>query len=330
MLKKKPRIYFLGSGPITIPILRTLLNAPQLELVGLGSQVDRPAGRKRQLCPTPFAAEALALGRTVDRFANVNTPESLAYLASLKPDILLVVSFGQILREPLLNLPAAGCVNVHASLLPQYRGAAPITCALLQRDVETGVVFMAMEKGLDTGGVYRTFRMPLNGTERADTLEMALGTLAAEHAAEVLCSIAAGFCRPIPQSTEGVSVCTKIKKSDGDIDWTESALRIEAMTRAFYPWPGCRFKVRVGERIQELHLLSARMCPGLASPGAALQCDKYGWIVGCGDHALQLLTVAVPGKREMPATAYLNGLQGGVPEIILDNVPAPGKDADSF
>ena len=261
MAGKKPKIYFLGSGAITIPILQTLLAAPELELVGLGSQLDRPAGRKRLLSPTPFAEAAAAMGCAVDKFSNVNAPEVLAYLEALEPDLLLVVSFGQILKEPLLALPRRGCVNIHASLLPKYRGASPIATALYHRDAETGIAYMAMEKGLDTGGIYRLFHFPLTGTERADELERKLGELAAHHAVETLLAIARGECRAQPQPATGVSVCTKIRKSDGRIDWRRPAAAIEAMTRAFHPWPGSSFELRTGERNVLLQLLSPRLLP---------------------------------------------------------------------
>ena len=184
------KVVFLGSGPIAIPILRALAADPRIDLQAVISQLDRPAGRKRVMTPTPLTASAEEAGLEVIRAADVNTPEFTGYLTSLQPDMLCVVSFGQILKSAILAIPKVCCVNVHASLLPRYRGASPITQALLNRDSETGVCFMQMERGLDSGPVYRTEYCPLNGDEYADSLELKLGAIAAAVAPETLCAIA--------------------------------------------------------------------------------------------------------------------------------------------
>ena len=149
-------------------------------LVGVGTQPDRPQGRQRHLAPTPLGKAALALGLPVQRPDNVNLPASLEFLRSLDLDLIVVAAYGQILREPLLNLPRFGCLNLHASLLPKYRGASPVQAAILAGDSETGVSFMKLDKGLDTGPVYEMVRLPLDGSETGAALEQALAVLAAE------------------------------------------------------------------------------------------------------------------------------------------------------
>ena len=167
------KVIFLGSGPIAIPLLKILASDDSIELQAVISQLDRPAGRKRILTPTPLAAAALDMGLEVIRCADINTPEFTAFLREKSPDILCVVSFGQILKSTVLAIPEVACVNIHASLLPRYRGASPIVQAIINRDTQAGVCFMQMEKGLDSGPVYRTLTMDLDGSEYADDLEMA-------------------------------------------------------------------------------------------------------------------------------------------------------------
>jgi methionyl-tRNA formyltransferase len=234
---KPLKVVFLGSGPIAVPIMQTLAASPEIELQAIISQIDRPAGRKRIMTPTPLAAAALEMGLEVIRTQDVNQPEFVEFLQQLSPDMLCVVSFGQILKTPVLSVPSVCCVNVHASLLPQYRGASPITQALLNNDPATGVCFMQMERGLDSGPVFRIIPLPLNGDEYANTLEDTLGELAAEYAVETLQGIVDGKFPPQPQDPALVSVCRKISKRDGIIDWKMPAARIEAMTRAFSRGP---------------------------------------------------------------------------------------------
>ena len=313
------KIVFLGSGPIAIPILRTLAASDQIELQAVISQLDRPAGRKRILTPTPLAAAALDLGLEVIRTADVNTPEFMEFLRQLAPDMLCVVSFGQILKQGVLSAPRICCVNVHASLLPRYRGASPIVQALLNRDSETGVCFMQMERGLDSGPVYRTLTMPLKGLEYADSLEDDLGQLAADYAVEILRAIADGSLEPAHQDPAGVTVCRKVSKRDGMIDWNMSAKDIEAMTRAYFPWPGAGAKCRSKSGKETAVTICAAKCL-TASPLAPGVCAEVSGklVVGCGGNsALEICELIPAGGKRMTAAAFRNGMRGEVPEFIL-------------
>lgn len=313
----RPKVYFLGSGPIAVPILKSIAAAPELELVGVGTQLDRPAGRNRRPTPTPVGAAADDLPCGAERVASVNAPDFIAHLRSLAPDLVLVVSFGQLLRKEILELPRCGCVNIHASLLPRYRGASPITQCILNRDAETGICFMAMERGLDTGAVYHTVRIPLDHREYADALEFKMGQIAAEATPGILCAICAGHLKGEPQDSALATVCTKIRKSDGRIDWKSRAADIEAKVRAYSPWPGagCAFRTSRGEISATLTRVLLRLDLH-GAPGELLQADKYGLVIGCGQGALEIVELAPAGRRAMSAVAFLNGLRGEKPEVL--------------
>ena len=312
------KIYFLGSGEIAVPVLKACAASSELELVGVGTQPDRAAGRRGRLSPTPVGAAAEAAGLSVDKSPDVNAPEFLEKLRSSAPDMVLVVSFGQLLRQALLELPRFGCVNVHASLLPRYRGASPIVQALLHRDAETGVCFMRMEKGLDTGAVYRTLKFPLHGDEYADDLEQRLGELAGDAVAETLAGIASGRYLPVEQDHAAATVCRKIRKDDAWIDWRRSAAEIAAMVRAYHPWPGARCRVRRSSGDSVLTLRRVETASGkILAPGEVAVPDRRTLLVGCGDGALRLLEITPESSKTMDAAAYLNGLRGEKIEFLL-------------
>ena len=306
------KVYMLGSGPIAVPVLEKLYAQSQaglLDLVGVGTQPDRPAGRKRQLMPTPVGAFAAENCIDIDKFESLNAPEVLEKLSPMDLDFILVVSYGQLLKKPLLQLPRFGCVNIHASLLPRYRGASPIAHAIANMDEDTGVCFMDMEVGLDSGKVYSTLVRPLQGYEYADTLEVELGAIAAEKTLETLEAIANGTLAGTVQDPELVTMTTKLKKSDGVIDWHRSAAEIEASVRAFYPWPGATFALELNGEIRNLTVTGARVVanPDNAPAGTVIKADRKGWVVACGRDALEIVEVLPPGKKAMPGTNYLNG-----------------------
>lgn len=314
-MKNPLKLVFLGSGPIAVPILESLCRAETVEIAEVVTQPDRPAGRKRVMTPTPLGEAALRLGIEPLRVEDVNAPEFLAHLEEIAPDMLCVVSFGQILKSPLLALPKSGCVNVHASLLPKYRGASPITQCLLNGDAMTGVAFMEMEKGLDSGPVYRMIECPLDGSEYADALELKLGSIAAAAAAETLCAIAAGELKGVPQDRTMVSVCRKISKREGRFTWSSDASRIERMSRAFYPWPGavCEY-LSPGGGAGVLNIVKAKTVENFdLSPGECADIPGR-LIVGCGNGtALEILELTPSGAKRMSAAAFRNGLRGKLP-----------------
>ncbi len=306
---------------IGLPVLDKLSRDSRIEFCGVATQIDRPAGRKKLLTPTPVGAMAAERNMKLRKCPDVNDTEFLDYLRTLNLDFLVVVSFGQILRQELLDLPGISCVNIHASLLPKYRGASPISSAILNRERETGITIMKMARGLDTGGIYCAFRRPLNGTERADELEKELGELAAENIIRALSGIADGELSADPQDENLASRCSKVRKHDGLIDWRRPAAAVDAKVRAFLPWPGAYFMLKAGNaEPYSVTITAARAvqetAPGGYRPGTVLVGKNRTLNVVCGGDMLEILKLAPAGKREMSAKDFLNGIRDAVLEIV--------------
>lgn len=303
------RIYFLGSGNLGAPILDALKGDGRVELAGIGSQPDRPVGRKGIMTPTPFARHALELGYPVDRVKSVNAPEFLERLSSLGIEILLVVAFGQLLKQELLSLPPFGCLNVHASLLPLYRGACPINAAILNGDTVTGVSYMRMERGLDTGPVYASVPLPIQGTETTGQLEARLGLLAAEHICEILHRVAREGLLPVPQGVNDAPNVRKISKEDGAIPWTCPAQRIFNMVRAYQPWPRAYTCVPVQGKLRRIQITQATYSADSSDCQAGTVLPEHGSVlsVACGSGILHIHRLIPDGKKEMNAADFLRG-----------------------
>lgn len=304
------RVYFLGSGNLGMPILDALCEDPRVTLVGLGSQPDRPVGRKQLLAPTPFARHALDKGLQVERIPSVNTPEFLEKLRQEQVEILLVVAFGQLLKAPILALPSVSCVNVHASLLPKYRGACPVSAAILNGDEETGVTFMQMEAGLDTGPVYETSRLRIGTDETTGELEARLSALAASQIGSVLWRIAREGLACIPQAPYPHPNVRKINKSDGAIDWSDTAENIRNKIRAYQPWPRAFTFVPVQGAMRRIQVITASIqtdgcCP--ARVGQVLPDSEGDLCVACGKGILHIHRLIPDGRKEMAAADFLRG-----------------------
>ncbi len=303
-------VYFLGSGVLGLPALESLVRDPRIDLVGVGTQPDRPAGRRRRLTPTPLATAAETRGWHVHRVDSVNATEFLDSLRGLAPDMLVVASFGQLLKPPVLALPRHGCLNIHASLLPEYRGAAPIQAAILSGDAETGVSFMRMDKGLDTGPVYEAHRTVISERDTADVLEEKLALLAAEHVADCIMNVCAGGLTPAAQDDERASYAPKIEKKGGAIDWAQPAETIARQVRAMFPWPKAYFRLAAeggSRRIQVTEAVACGPTCSQAPPGQVLTADPESWTAACGKGALALMRIVPEGRREMDSAAFLRG-----------------------
>jgi methionyl-tRNA formyltransferase len=304
----KIRIYFMGSGKIAVPVVQALAEADNINLLGIGTQVDQPAGRGKEKRPTPVGQFAAEKKLKADKIESVKDPVFMDKMRSLNLDFMVVVSFGQILRQELLDIPGCCCLNVHASILPEYRGASPISAAILNGDAGSGVAFMRMDKGLDTGPVYKILKMPLQGNEYADSLENKLGNLAAENIVEVLEQIKNGQLTAREQDEKKATLTSKVKKNDGKIDWNLAAEKIEAMIRAYHPWPGVYFILPDKKGQIKLNVIEARCVNDAAGEaGEILQADKKALIIACGEGALEILKLIPQGKKEMSGPAFLNG-----------------------
>ena len=308
---KKPGIYFLGSGQIGIESLSVLHSSDCVRLLGAGTQPDRPSGRKRLMSPTPVGQWADEHSLELDKPVSVNAPDFLDKLRSLAPDIIFVVSFGQILKREILELPGTACVNLHASLLPKYRGASPIAASLLNGDKVTGVTFMKMDEGLDTGPEYCCYEYRI-GTERADELETALGCLAAAHIEEVLLNVCFGELIEKQQDDSKATYAGKIRKSDGRIDWNEPAEVILRKIRAYHPWPGAFFFYKLPNgREMKINVTDAAVQSGGtgSEPGATVFADKNGWGIAAGEGTLMIKLLKPEGKSEMTSAEFVRGRQ---------------------
>jgi len=323
-MNRNPRIIFMGAGIFAVPILEALANSHDLTLAVAVTQPDRAAGRKRVLTPTPLGRYADAAGIPCERVLSVNTPEFLDHAAALEPDMIVVVSFGQILREPILNLPPLGCLNVHASLLPRYRGASPITTCVLNGDDVTGVTFMQMERGLDSGPIYEMHRMPVLPGITADGLEKALSDMAGLRICDCIRRIVRGEISPRPQPEDGVTVAVKIRKSDGFVDWNEDASVLERKVRAYHNWPSMAFRVMVRGRVMSVKITQASYTAfnaAGAQPGKITALADNRIMVSCGSGSLLLDRIVPEGKKEMSVADFLNGAHLDVGDVLLNGQP---------
>ena len=304
------RIVFMGTPEFAVPTLLALHAHAQApvhgwEVVGVVTQPDRPAGRGRKLVASPVKAQALIAGLPVLQPAGLRKdPTAVAALAEWAADVFVVAAFGMILPPSVLALPTYGCINVHASLLPAYRGASPITAAILDGRDETGVTIMLMDEGMDTGPMLAQARQPIRADDTTATLSARLAEQGAATLVETLPRWLAGEVAPIDQAElpGEPSICRLVKKEQGVIDWTRPAAVIERMTRAYAPWPSAYTTWR-GEMLK---VIQAAVRPGQAEPGMVVATPD-GPAVGTGDGLLLLQSVQPAGKRAMDGRSLVNG-----------------------
>ena len=298
-----PRIVFAGTPEFALPSLRAVARLG--DLVAVYTQPDRPAGRGRQLAPSPVKQAALNNGWPVRQPATLKTIEARQELAALEPDLLVVVAYGLILPPKILAIPRQGCWNGHASLLPRWRGAAPIPRAMEAGAAQTGVCLMQMAEGLDTGPVLLSLTTPIDPDDTAGSLHNRLAGLGAEVLSDGLTLLRAGM-RPVarPQSDAGVTYAHKLEKAEAKLDWNQSALVLARKVRALSPWPVAEAVVN-GERLR-IHEAIARAVEHSAAPGSVLAMARDGLDIACGDGALRLTVVQRENGRAMQVSDYLN------------------------
>jgi methionyl-tRNA formyltransferase len=297
------RIVFAGTPDFAVPALQAC--AARGEVVAVYTQPDRPAGRGRQLQMSPVKQAALDMGLPVQQPLNFKTEETLAVLRSHEADLMVVVAYGLILPQAVLDLPRLGCWNVHASLLPRWRGAAPIQRAIEAGDSVTGVCLMQMEKGLDTGPVLLQLKTPIGPKDNGGSLHDRLAQLGAEVLRDGLTLARAGMTlQAEPQPEDGVCYARKIEKSEAKLDWTLAAKALADKIRAFNPWPVAETEVQ-GERLRVYQAQVLTVDSG-KPPGTVLAAGKDGIDVACGQNVLRLLAVQRDGGRVQSAAEYLN------------------------
>jgi methionyl-tRNA formyltransferase len=301
------RVVFMGTPDLARTVLAALAEDARWQLAAVVAQPDKPTGRGLQLTPPPVKAEALARGLPVLQPLKARDPEFLAQLRALAPDLIVVAAYGQILPQALLDIPRHGCVNVHTSILPRWRGAAPIQWAIAEGDAETGVTIMRMEAGLDTGPIISLARTAITGADTGQTLHDRLAQLGATLLRETIPGYVAGELVPRPQPGEGVTYARKITKDDGRLDWTRPAVTLWNRLRAFTPWPGafCQMPAEPNPRLLKVH--AAQPVAGSGEPGAVLAADRTGIVVACGEGALRLTEVQPEAGRRLTAEQFVAG-----------------------
>jgi methionyl-tRNA formyltransferase len=300
------RVVFLASGAFAIPSLEALVGAGH-EVVALVTQPDRESGRGRPLAPPKVKPVAERHGIEVLQVPRVRAPEAQAALRQLRPELQVVVAFGQILPRAVIDIAPRGTVNVHASLLPRLRGAAPIQWAIANGDSETGVTTMQIDEGLDTGPLLLARALPIGRDETAAELEKRLARLGGELLVETLAGLETGAVNPVPQDASRASHAPLLTKEDGRVDWSMPARAIACRARGFHPWPGA-FTAHAGRLVKLLRVREAPLGPAAAEPGHVTQVDAAGVAVACGGGTLLRLEQVQPESRHaMPASAWAQG-----------------------
>ena len=297
------RIVFMGSPEFALPTLKALLT--NYHVAGVVTQPDRPAGRGRTLKPPPIKTLANEYNLPVFQPMSLKEPEAIAQLHSWEPDLIVVAAFGQILRSPVLNLPPHGCINVHASLLPRWRGAAPIQAAILHGDKQTGVTIMRMDPGVDTGPILSQRATPITDEQTAGTLSPHLAELGAQLLIESLPVYLNGELLPQPQDESLATYAPMLKKVDGQLDFDKPAADLARLVRAYNPWPGAFTSWGAGRlKIHRAHAINS------ASPGAGKRVIHNGQAAfGTVQGILVLDEVQPAGKKAMPGEFFLRGVR---------------------
>ena len=294
----------MGTPAFACPILEALLARPD-PVVGVVCQPDRPRGRGLAVIAPEVKHVALAHGLPVLQPDRLRTPEAFDSLAALAPDLIVVAAYGKILPRALLDLPPHGCINVHASLLPRHRGAAPIQGAILAGDAESGVTIMAMNEAMDAGDILLTRTTPIGPDDTAATLGDHLARLGAVAIGDAIDGLATGTITPVPQPATGITLAPRIEREQGRLDWRRSATELDRLVRAFAPTPSAF--TTLGDRVLKVHRATPEQGGSAAAPGTVVDAGPGGIAVATGDGVLRLLEVQLEGRRRLDAGAFLAG-----------------------
>jgi methionyl-tRNA formyltransferase len=302
------RILFIGTGEIGVPTLRALRESGEHEIIGVVTQPDKPVGRDQRIKAPPVKQAMAAAGLPILQPERIKRPEAIAEIQSLHPDIILVMAYGQILPRAILDVPRLACLNLHASLLPRWRGAAPIQAAIAAGDARTGITVMYMDEGLDTGDMLLQHTTEIQPLDTGGSLHDRLGEMAPAATVEALHLLRDGKAPRIPQDNVLATLAPKLNRESGRIDWSEPAEVIERKIRAFNPWPGA-YAITDEGKPRHLKIFSASVVDGHAAPGTILPSED-GIVVATADRALSLKEVQVEGKRRMNANEFMRGIHG--------------------
>ncbi|RNC68108.1 MAG: methionyl-tRNA formyltransferase [Desulfuromonadales bacterium] len=296
------RIIFMGTPEFACPTLHKLIDRGE-EVIAVVTQPDRPKGRGQKLVPPPVKVIAEEHGIPVLQPLKVRAPEVIAQIRVLNPDLIVVVAFGQILPQSLLDIPRYGCINIHASLLPRYRGAAPLNWCLVNGETETGITTMQMDAGLDTGDMLLKRAIPIDPDEDAQSLHDRLSLLGAETIDDTLDQLLAGTLTREKQDDTLTCYAPMLKKEDGLIDWSLEPQQIKNLVRGLTPWPGA-YTLLDGKTLK---LCSVTVGEGSGAPGEILSADKKGISVACGSGSILVTELQLEGRKCLSATDFLAG-----------------------
>ena len=300
------RIVFMGTPDFAVGSLQALCESGKHEILAVATQPDRPKGRGNKLLQTPVKEYALAQGLTVYQPQKVKTPEFVELLHELQPELIVVAAFGQFLSKEILELPKYGCINVHASLLPKYRGAAPIQYAIIKGEKESGVTIMQMDIGMDTGAMLDKVVVPIEENTTMGELHDALREQGAALLLQVIDKIATGTAVAEPQDNEQATYATLLDRSMEHIDWSKTAQEVHNLIRGFNPAPSTFTKLPNGK---SLKIWGSKMTDksSAAAAGTVIETGKHSFFVACGEGVLEITEVQPESKKRMPAQVFLNG-----------------------
>lgn len=300
------RIVFMGTPDFAVGSLQALCESGKHEILAVVTQPDRPKGRGNKLLQTPVKEYALAQGLTVYQPPKVKTPEFVELLHELQPELIVVAAFGQFLSKEILELPKYGCINVHASLLPKYRGAAPIQYAIIKGEKESGVTIMQMDIGMDTGAMLDKVVVPIEENTTMGELHYALREQGAALLLQVIDKIAAGTAVAEPQDNEQATYATLLDRSMEHIDWSKTAQEVHNLIRGFNPAPSTFTKLPNGKGLK---IWGSKMTDknSAAAAGTVIETGKHSFFVACGEGVLEITEVQPESKKRMPAQVFLNG-----------------------
>lgn len=314
-MENKIKIIFLGSPEFAIPSLKTLNEDARFKIVSVITQPDKPIGRKQEITPPPV--KKFATENNIEVWQPEKIKEVAEKIKEKEPDFLAVVAYGKLVPESVLNIPKYGCINVHGSILPRFRGAAVIQAPILAGDEESGVTVMLMDKGLDTGPILRIAKTRINNNETGESLHDKLSILGAQTLPDVLIGFKNGEIKPQPQEGESF-YCPEIKKENGKIDWSKSAPEIERMVRAYYPWPSTFTNYETQNTNKLIKILSAK--------NEILPINKYkigevflhdnGLCVQCGDKSLVIDKLQIEGGKPLSADEFLRGRPDFIGKVL--------------
>jgi methionyl-tRNA formyltransferase len=299
------KLVYMGTPQFAVEPLRALAAAGH-EIVGVVTRMDKPAGRGKVLAPPPVKIAAEAMRRPLFQPRRVRDPEFIATLRTLGAEAIVVAAYGQILPKEILSLPKFGCINIHASLLPLYRGAAPINWAIMHGDAETGITIMQMDEGMDTGAIFMRETLPIGPKDTAGSLAEKLSQLGSRLITNVLPLIAAGRIVARAQDDSKATIAPLLKKKDGLIDWMREAVEIHNRVRGLSPWPGA-YTYLEGKMIK---IVESEVMPGKREPGILSEEAKDTLAVGTGSGLLRIVRIQPEGRTSMPASDFLRGHRG--------------------